>query len=107
MAPEFDRVKLVYAPEQCGFSRPRTPDDAENLPLLHIEGDAAQRMELAEVLVHVTNRHQRRGTAAAHRLTRPRAKRRSSGTCSTVSADTTIRYQMPATNSNSMTRELA
>jgi hypothetical protein len=128
--PGVDAGELINAAQQRRLAGTGTADDAQHLPRRDIERDATQCMTFAEALVNIADGNQwpvtgfadraahwaglllpssGAGLATRHaqRRAMPRAKRRSSSTCSGVSTETTARYQMPATNSSSMTRELA
>src|SRR6185295_5462483 len=116
----IDALKLVDAAQERALARPRRADDAEDLAFRHLEGDALQCREVAEVLVHVDRNHHRTcllhvqapastavGATRAWRSPWPRAKRRSRKYCPNESTVTTAIYQIAATISSSMTRALA
>ena len=45
-------LQMVYAAQESGLARARRPDYAQDLALAHLEVDAAQDLQAAEVLSH-------------------------------------------------------
>ena len=79
-----------------------------HLTRCHVERNPAQGVESTEMLLDVDDRDERPFLRLAHRCApAPREKRRSSSVCKGVRAETTTRYQIVATISSSITRELA
>src|SRR5699024_8520915 len=58
-AAAVDRFQPVDRPAQGGLSRPGRPDHHHHLTAVHGEVDVLQHVQLTEVLVHVTEHHQR------------------------------------------------
>ena len=75
-----DRLEMVDAADQGRLARARRPDQAQRLPGVDVEVDAAQDVDLAEALVHALQHDARHLLAhrALQRLTGPRAELRRS-----------------------------